>query len=381
VTDGQAGITWAQRGMPLLAEAMQEVGPVLTSRRLAVCLHLEPKTAVLLSMLAEYGVQVTATGSPGSTDDEVVNELKDRGITVFGRRSDDEKKHLRNIEQVLSSDPDLLLDNGADLVVRLLQGGGSTKVLGGTEETTSGASRLRQATITPPFPIVVINDSPLKLLVENEYGVGHSVVQGFLNATNLMVSGTRMAVFGYGPCGQGVADTLHSLGARVSVIEPDPYRALKACLRGLRVGSPAEVLGDAAVIFLATGQAGVCGPAELALTADGAIVVGVGHLPVELDHAALAAITDRSEQLGRGTADRTLHRLADGRVIVVLEHSRMINLTAAGGNPIQAMDLGLTLQARSLSAIATGRVAQAIQPVPEDIDRAVATRLAELLTH
>ncbi|WP_432847835.1 adenosylhomocysteinase [Amycolatopsis sp. CA-161197] len=369
---------WALKHMPLTAQAVAELTPVLAGKRLAMCLHVEPKTAALVTLLVRAGVDVRLTGSPGTTHDDVADALAELGVAVFTRRGDGEAEHARNIERVLEVEPDLTLDNGGDLTVSLLGSGTPAGYLGGTEETTTGGIRLRETKARLGKPVVVINDSRLKLLVENEFGVGQSVVQGFLNATNLMVPGMRAAVLGYGPCGKGVADTLSRLGARVSVCDTDPMRALEAILNGHSVGSAAEVVADAQLVFTATGHPGVLGAAELAALRDGAVLAGVGHFAWEIDRAALAEKTVRTVEYG-APSRRTGHVLDDGREIVLLDQGRMLNLTAANGNSIQAMDLGLTLQARSLAAVAAGGLADEVQPVPADVEHRIATDLVAAL--
>jgi len=370
---------WALKHMPLTAQAVAEVAPILSGKRLGMCLHVEPKTAALVSLLVEAGVDVALTGSPGTTKDDVADDLRDLGVHVYTQQSDDEAAHRRNIDRVLEHDPQITLDNGADLTLRLMQSGVGSHYIGGTEETTTGGIRLREATGEVPRPVIVINDSPLKLIVENEYGVGQSIVQGFMNATNLMLPGTRAAVLGYGPCGRGVAETLARLGARVSVAERDPIRALQAILQGHRIGSVSEVLADAQLVFTATGARNVVGANEIAALADGAVIAGVGHFPYEIDEEALAAVTESTTEYADEGRRQGL-RLVDGREIVRLDHGRMINLTAANGNPIQAMDLGLTLQARSLASVVADDLAVAVQPVPASVEDRIARDLVALLS-
>ncbi|MFJ7219316.1 adenosylhomocysteinase [Amycolatopsis sp. NPDC098790] len=371
-----SSVNWALKHMPLTAAAVEEHAAVLAGRRLAMCLHVEPKTGALVTLLARAGVEVTLTGSPDTTHDDVAAELRNLGVAVHTRRADDEGDHARNVAAVLGCEPDLTLDNGADLTLSLLASGTPAGYLGGTEETTTGGVRLREASVR--HPVVVINDSRLKLLVENEFGVGQSVVQGFLNATNLMVPGMRAAVLGYGPCGKGVADTLARLGARVAVCDTDPMRALQAIMDGHRVGSSVEAVSDAQAVFTATGAPGVVGAAELAALPDGALLAGVGHFAWEIDAEALRAATVRTVEYG-SPGRRTGHVLADGRQVVVLDRGRMLNLTAANGNSIQAMDLGLTLQVRSLAAVAAGGLAAGVQPVPAPVEHRIATDLVAAL--
>ena len=219
----------------------------------------------------------------------------------------------RTSRQVVAAIPDLILDNGGQMIELVMRGAQrSPRFAGATEETTTGGRRLRELDMQADFPVIVINDSYLKLLVENEFGVGQSVVQGFMNATNTMLPGTRATVIGYGPCGKGVAETLQRLGARVSVADTDPYRALEAIMHGHQVGSLDEVLPSSAIIFLATGHPDVV-PAEcLDLLRDGAIIAGVGHEPYELDLAALEqrageSLLARASQRRRRCTNRISH--------------------------------------------------------------------------
>ncbi|MEU5973804.1 hypothetical protein [Streptomyces sp. NPDC047315] len=267
-------INWAIKHMPLTARAVEELAPVLAGKRLAMCLHIEPKTAALVTLLARAGTRISLTGSPGTTHDDVADALRGEGVAV---------------------------------------------------------------------------------------------------------PGVRAALFGYGPCGKGVADTLAHLGARVAVCEIDPMRALHAIMSGHRVGPSVDVVSDAQVVFMATGHPEVIGAAELDALPDGAVLAGVGHFPWELDRDALTASTLRTVEYG-DTSRRRGYVLADGREVVLLDDGRMLNLTAANGNPIQAMDLGLTLQARSLAAVCAGDLAAGLQSVPTHIEQRIASDLVDLLS-
>ena len=381
----EGAVEWAERLMPLLARSAAAEGSALAGRHVGICLHVEPKTAVLVRHLLRLGASVTITGNLGTTQPATAQLLREAGAHVVGEHDDDAAQHQRNLDELLARTPDLVLDNGGELIERLATGAPRARTfLGATEETTTGGLRVRALEPQPDFPVVVINDSSLKLLVENEFGVGQSVVQGFMNATNAMVPAARAAVVGYGPCGKGVAETLRHLGARVSVVERDPFRALEALMRGHEVGPLDEVLPRVQLLFLATGARGVIGERELALLADGTVIAGVGHEGLELDHAALEAATAERRSLaaaGQPEDARVLHRLADGRSVVTLHGTRMVNLTAAGGNPVQAMDLGLSLQLLSLAHIARGDAGwRGARPVPEAVDLQLATSLVQLLS-
>ena len=382
-SSGSAAVDWAARSMPLLAATMNTYADTFAGRHVGICLHIEPKTGVLVQWLLTIGAKVTITGNLGTTNPATAATLSELGAHVIGGHSDSPAQHAENLREIVTATPDLILDNGGEMIELILRGAPRNEhFVGATEETTTGGRRLRELDVQADFPVIVINDSYLKLLVENEFGVGQSIVHGFMNATNSMLPGTRATVIGYGPCGKGVAETLQRLGARVSVADADPYRALEAIMHGHRVGPLEEVLPESALVFLATGHPDVIPADQLDLLSDGVIIAGVGHEPYELDLPALAATAVSTRSLaapGNEPDARTVYRMSDGREIVVLHGTKMINLVAAGGNPIQAMDLGLSLQAASLASIAQG-AADFTGPhaVPPAVDRALAARLVDL---
>lgn len=371
-------IRWAAAHMPLLRAAFlePEVQAAFRGLRVSICLHIEPKTGVLCALLAEAGALVTLTGSPGTTRVDIAEALRALGVRVFAEQND----LVPQVDEVLANRPHLTLDNGADLTTAVLaELSEHPEYLGGTEETTTGGILLRQQGGATKHPIIVINDSPLKLLVENRFGVGQSIVQGVMNATNLMIPGAPAVVIGYGPCGRGVANTLRELGARVTVVDIDPYRRLEAVMEGHQIADLDEALRGSRMLFLATGQPDVVHAAQLEQMADQAIVAGVGHFSWELNMGDYGELLPGAG--GQQTRFHDRYRLPSGKTVVVLAGSRMINLVAAGGNPIEAMDLGLTLQARSLAAIARGAVAEpGVQAVPQELDRRIAGDFADAIS-
>jgi adenosylhomocysteinase len=376
-------IEWAERFMPLLATTVARHSDVFDGTRVGICLHIEPKTAVLCRLLQRHGAQVTIAGNLGTSDTETVNALRRDGITVVGERTDLQAQHERSLDAVLASDPELILDNGGELIERLVKAGVPASFRGATEETTTGGFRIRALNEPLNFPVIVINDSPLKLIVENEFGVGQSIVQGYMNVTNSMLPGARAVVVGYGPCGKGVADTLRALGARVKVADTNPIRLLDAIMNGHTVGDLHDLVGDAEVIFLATGHAGVLGERELANLRSGVMLVGVGHEAWEVDIPALAAQAKQKANLSGKLADidaRVVYTLGDGREVVVIHGTKMVNLVGAKGNPIQTLDIGLALQTASLAAIARGEVDfVGAYGVPDNINHEIASAWVEIV--
>jgi adenosylhomocysteinase len=344
-----------------------------SDRTIGICLHIEPKTAVLCRVLKAGGAKLALTGSPGTTQDDVAAALTDEGVLVYGRRSDGASEHARNVESVLGHRPDLLLDNGADLVAGILETGDGAGILGATEETTTGANRLREDLKEIPFPVIVINDSPLKRIVENEHGVGQSVVAAFQNVTNSMIPGRRFVVIGYGWCGRGIARTLKVLGARVGVVETASVPALEAALDGMVVGSLEELLPWGSVFVTVTGRPGILTREHFASFPDGAILANAGHFRWEIEVDALRADAVLARTIDENVESFTF---ADGRTVALLAGGEMLNLAAGRGNPVETMDMGLSVQARSFELLVKGgMLVPGPQPVPESINDLVAKEM------
>jgi len=368
--------------MPLLAAAREEfrgTRPFL-GHRIGMSLHLEPKTAVLLETLAAGGAELVATGNHGSTQDDIVAFLRSQGMTVFGSRDDDLDQHHANVASVLDARPDILLDNGADLAAGVVARGTAERIVGGTEETTSGGDRLRgELAGRIPFPVIVINDSLLKAVGENKHAVGQSVVESFMRITNLMVPGRRFVVAGYGWCGRGVAHYLRALGGKVAVVEIDELKAFEAALDGFRVADMLDLAEWGEVFITATGHPDILTASFFETVSDGAVLANCGHFPWEIDVAALHAMSTGSRQLAG--ADGAIERveLPGGRHVILLADGRMMNLAGREpkGNSLESMDLGFLLQTLSLERVASDTLSLRVgaQPVPDDIDREIARRM------
>ncbi|HJY87297.1 MAG TPA: adenosylhomocysteinase, partial [Candidatus Acidoferrales bacterium] len=320
------------------------------------------------------------TGNYGSTQDDMVAVLRSEGMLIFGTRDDTLEQHKENLRRVIGHNPDILLDNSADLVASVVASSKAEAVRGATKETTSGGDRLRSEMVGRiPFPVIVINDSPLKQIVENMHAVGQGVVESYMRMTNLMVNGRRFVVVGYGRCGRGIAQYLRALGAQVGVVETDPIKAVEAALAGYRVGKLEDLAAWGQAFITATGQRGVIGRRALDSMPSGAMLANAGHFDWEI---ALRSLATQSRRVDDGIE---LFELADGREIILIADGRMVNLAGREpkGNSIESMDVGFLLQALSLARVAQaphGSLVSGPQPVPADINRQIALRLLAKLT-
>lgn len=376
--DGRMG--FVSDHMPILraiARRFSEEQP-FEGLTIAVRIHVEPKTGVLIRALVGGGARVVAMGNKGTTDDLLAGYLRDLGIEVFGSRADDDVTIASNLHRLVAQRPDLALDNGAEMIELLVEDNQSP--LGATEETTSGALTLRGSLLgRVPFPVLVINDSPLKAIVENKHGVGQSVVESIRSATNLLLHRRRLVVLGYGWCGRGIAQYGRAAGADIVVIEPDAVKALEAAIDGFAVSTMEEEASRGDLFVSATGHAHVISVEDMGRMKPNAVLANAGHFDSEIDVEGLRKVAVPSD---RG-ADITRYRFASGGSIDVIAEGRMVNLAVTGsrGNSIEIMDLGFSLQALCLERLAIDPASCSVgdQAVPPDIDDWVARAMvAEL---
>lgn len=371
---GAARIAWARENMPLLRglrEAYRDERP-LAGLRVAMGLHVESKTAVLAEVLVAGGAHLAMTGSPGTTDDDVAAALRrDLGIEVLGRRDESFDDHLEHVQALVASGPDALVDNGADLIAAALRAA-DARVRFATEETTSGVRRLRgELGGRVPFPVVLINESPLKQIVENEKGIGPAVLDGFMRATNTIVGGRTFCVLGYGSCGRSLARTLRALNGTVLLVEIDPIRALEAAYDGMLVMPIEQALPLADTVITVTARPGVLREEHFDLLRDGVMLGNVGHFSTEIDVAALERVSVDRRVLAPHIDEYTL---PNERRVRLLARGHMLNLAAGTGHPIEVMDVGFALQGQAVRALATApaRFHPGDQVVPDDINDRIA---------
>jgi len=388
---GRPGIAWAERAMPVLGMLRASFADKQPFAGLTIgcCLHVTAETAVLVRTLMAGGARVhLAASNPLSTQDDIAAALAaEPGVTVHARAGADRSVYYEHIHWVLDSGPDLVMDDGGDLVNTLHEARSELApgVRGGCEATSTGAARLRRmaAAGSLGFPMIAAELSAITRMIDHKYGTGQSVLDGILRATNTLVAGKTMVVAGFGPCGSGVAERARGLGAQVLVTEVDPVRALGAIMQGFRVMpmSTAARLGE--VIITATGSREVIGSAEIAVLPDGAMLANAGHFDVEIDVDALAELAVEVHHAVRPHADEYV--LADGRRIILLAEGRVVNLVAAEGSPAAVMDTSFAVQALALAWLAasapelaggvarSGASPQLVLDVPASIDAEVAS--------
>jgi adenosylhomocysteinase len=368
--------------MPVMAGLMRRFAGTkpFDGLTIAACLHVTAETAMMVRLLRAGGAAVSlAASNPLSTQDDIAAALAiNHGTAVFARAGVDRRGYYRHIEQALAKRPDLVIDDGGDLVNTLHSQPTAVlnNVKGGCESTTTGVIRLRRmaAEGALAFPVIAAHDTAVKRLVEGTCGTGQSVIDGILRATNTLLAGKTMVVAGFGPSGRGVAERARGLGAQVIVTEIDPVRALDASLRGFRVLPMAQAAPLGEVFVTATGSCDVIAADHLDVMRDGAILANAGHFDVEIDVRGLTEIATAVHPGVRPHVDA--YDLGDGRTVLLLAEGRVVNLVAAEGHPPEVMDLAFGIEALALAWLAnnTDKLEVGVHEVPADID-AEAARL------
>ncbi|NOI67399.1 adenosylhomocysteinase [Vibrio sp. 99-8-1] len=377
--EGRKRIKWAKAHMPImnsLIERLEKEQP-FKGLTIGICLHVEAKTGVWMEALIKGGAKVALTGSPGSTQDETAAALvEDYGVHVFSRRDETFEDHINYCKNVLSFNPDIIADNGADLHELVFTDSEFSaikeKLLGATEETTTGANRLRENFESDLWSTLIINDTMSKKIIENRFGVGSSVVDGIMRATNVMLHGKKVVVIGYGYCGAGTAQRLRGMGAHVTVVESNSLTRLEAHMEGFYTATLEEALPDCDMVVTITGRDDVLRREHFALMADKTIVANAGHFQREINLPQLEELSINKEKIRPHVTAYTL--VENNKQIYVLSDANLVNLSAGDGNPIEIMDLGLALQTLSLERIACDAksLSKTPQPVPYDIEMKVA---------
>ena len=375
--EGRLRIDWAAKEMPVVRLIKERFGreKPLKGVRISACLHITTETGNLALALKEGGAQVVLCASnPLSTQDDVAAALVDCGVPVNAVKGENNKTYYKHITTALEHKPQITMDDGADLVSTLHKDYTrlAAKVIGGTEETTTGVIRLRNMARAAKliYPIIAVNDAQTKHLFDNKYGTGQSALDGITRATNILWAGRKVVVCGYGWCGKGIARRAQGLGAHVIVTEVRPIPALEAAMDGYQVMPLIKACEMGEVFITATGDMHVIDRRHFLKMKDGAIVANSGHFNVEINIPALESMA-KSKKRMRAFVDK--YTLGDGRRIYLLGEGRLINLAAAEGHPASVMDMSFANQALCLEYLTKmkGKLKPAVYPVPEEIDQTV----------
>uniref|UniRef100_A0A7C3J5D9 Adenosylhomocysteinase n=1 Tax=candidate division WOR-3 bacterium TaxID=2052148 RepID=A0A7C3J5D9_UNCW3 len=378
---GLKRIEWAYQDMPVLKSIHQEFSKNKPLKNLTIgaCLHVTSETANLMRVLKDGGASVSLCASnPLSTQDDVAASLvKDFKIPVFAKKGIDDKGYYQHIKSVLKTEPDITMDDGADLVTMLHKEFThlSTKVIGGTEETTTGVIRLKSMEKNGilKYPIVAVNDSYTKYMFDNRYGTGQSTIDGILRATNRLLAGSTFVVAGYGWCGRGLAFKARGLGANVIVTEVAPVKALEALMDGFRVMKMDDACKEADFIVTLTGDINVVDEKHFKIMKNNCIIANSGHFDVEINKKALEKMTVKKREIRPFLVE---HTFKDGKKVYLLAEGRLINLASAEGHPACVMDMSFANQALSVKYIKDNykKLSKKVYKLPDHIDIDIAKR-------
>lgn len=383
---GMIKIEWARKDMPVLlgiASNFKKTKP-FKNITIGACLHVTAETANLMIALKEGGAKVGLCASnPLSTQDSVAAALvKNFNIPVFAKKGETKKEYFTHLRSVLDTKPDITMDDGADLVGELHSSrtNQAKKIIGSTEETTTGVSRLKSMESEGKllFPVIAVNDSMTKHFFDNRYGTGQSTLDGIIRATNKLIAGSVFVVAGYGWCGKGLAMRARGMGANVIITEIDAVKALEALMDGFRVMPMTKAAQEADFICTVTGNINVVGKEVFKTIKDGCIISNSGHFDVEIDLVALQQITKTKKMLRDFVESYELknsHRPSGAsKTVFVLAGGRLVNLGSAEGHPASVMDMSFANQILAVDFIIKNKnkLSNKVHILPEILDRKIA---------
>lgn len=377
--EGLARIMWADADMPVLARIRErfEKEKPLEGVRIGACMHVTTETANLMRALVASGADVALCASnPLSTQDDTAASLvRDFGVKVFAITGEDMDTYQRHIQAVIDTDPQIIMDDGADLDTALhtKHADKLSGIIGGTEETTTGVVRLAAMAADGAlgYPVFNINDAKTKHFFDNHYGTGQSTLDGIVRATNRLLAGRTIVVSGYGHCGSGLALRARGMGMNVIVCEVDPVAALEAYMEGYQVMKAEDAARFADVWVTVTGDCNVVDAPAFENMKDGAIICNSGHFDSEIN---MNWLRDNAASVREVKPLVQEFTLPDGRRIYVLAEGRLVNLACAEGHPASVMDMSFANQALAAEYLYkhAGQLQNKVYDVPPEIDEGVA---------
>ena len=370
---GRMKILWVRDFMPALSVIRDrfEAEQPFKGMKITTSIHMEAKTAYLALCLAAGGAEVHATGcNPLSTQDDVAAGLASLGVNTYAEYGVDKEQYEKLLLEALACKPNLIIDDGGDLVETLYRHPElAAELIGGAEETTTGIHRLkaRAKAGVLQFPMMNVNDAKCKHYYDNKYGTGQSVWDAIMHTTNLLVAGRTVVVAGYGYCGRGVAMRAKGMGANVIVTEIDPIKALEASMDGCRVMPMDKAAREGDIFVTTTGCRDVITRRHFEVMKNNAFLSNAGHFNVEvngeeLDNMAVRVYKRRNDIMG--------YELPDGRTLNLLAEGRLVNLASGNGHPAEIMDTSFAIQALAMEYMAkNGRgLNRQVYEVPKEID-------------
>ena len=375
---GKISYEWARSHMQILDNTLNRLkkSKPLKGVTIAFCLHITKETSVLVMGAKELGATVAVCGgNPLTTQDHVAAFIASQGIHIYAWNGQTTKEYDWCIEQALKHKPDLICDDGADMNVKVHfdKKFKSLKVLGSTEETTAGVTRVKamEKQGKLKYPVIIVNDADTKHMFDNRYGTGQSTIDGYLRAMGLLFTSKKIVVVGYGWVGRGVAERSRGMGGNVIVTEIDPVKALEAHMDGYQVMPMAQAAKVGQIFITCTGMTSEIRKEHLLSMNDGAVVGNVGHFDVEIDTAFLLKKSKSVKEV-RPSLDEC--KLRNGKKIYLIGKGRLANLVAAEGHPPEVMAQSFSNQILSLLYIYKNhkKIGKKTMVVPKEIDRQIA---------
>ena len=376
--EGTKLIEWAAQDMPVLLqirERFRKEKP-LKGKTVGACLHVTVETANLMITLKEGGAKVVLCASnPLSSQDEAAAGLVAQGIPVYAISGENRGTFFKHIKAVISAKPDITMDDGADLVSTIHKEHPEliSKMIGSTEETTTGVIRLRAMAKDGALkiPVVAVNDAKTKNLFDNRYGTGQSTLEAIIRVTDMLVAGRTFVIAGYGWCGKGLAMRARGMGANIIVTEVDAVKALEAAMDGFRVMPMAEAapLGD--LFCTVTGDINVIRGEHFKKMKDGVFICNAGHFDVEISIKDLEKLAGKPKRV----RDNVDEYMVGKKRVYLLSEGRLVNLAAAEGHPASVMDMSFSTQALAAEWLVQQKkkLAPAVYDVSDAIEETVAS--------
>jgi len=339
--------------------------------RLGICLHITKETSVLVMALKALGAELAlCSANPLSIQNDIVCFLKNQEVRLFATRGESYKQYNESMLKVIRFRPDIVTDDGAELHF-MVHRFWDNKIRAGTEETTSGVTRLKELESkgSLKYPVIAVNNAQTKYLFDNRHGTGQSTVDGLMRTTSVFLPGKRIVVCGYGWVGKGVASRLRGMGAIITVTEIDPIRALEAHMEGYEVSTMISACPYADIFITCTGGNTIIGKDHIDIMKDGVILCNAGHFDFEIDLDYLKS-QDQAPKVIRPNIQ--LFSI-NGKRVYLLASGRVINLVGAEGHPPEVMALSFANQLMSIIYLAKklDSLESRVYDVPAHIDRRV----------